>query len=163
MDLSRRGFVYSTGTLAMIAAFGPGFQQAASAAPTLTGEDLETLRKRWVDSLTGREFIPAAPATFAAAITALDTKASGLLGRVSPTDTRFFDNRDWAAGSSATANSNNMRMNYVDLQSIAIAWVTPGSIHEGSSSVLDVLKQGLAHMQDKVYNTNTTWWGNCWS
>lgn len=155
--------MYGSGAVAVAAAFGPSFLQAASAAPTLTGQDLELLRERWVDSLTGRKFIPDSPETFTAAIADLDSRADALLGLVSPTATRFFSNRDWAVGASDTVKSNMMRMNYVDLQVLATAWVTPTSKHFGSASVLGTVKQGLAHMHSSVYNTNTAWWGNWWS
>lgn len=161
--LSRRGFVYGSGAAAVMAAFGPSFLQAASAAPSLTGKDLELLRTRWVESLTGAQSIRNSPSTFTAAIAAMDSGVNGRLERVSPTATRFFDNRDWAIGATDTNKTNNMRMNYVDLQVLATAWATPGSIHEGSVAVLDVLKQGLAHMDTMIYNTTTKWWGNWWS
>ncbi len=163
MVLSRRGFVYGSGAAAVMAAFGPSFLQAASAAPALTGPDLEKLRKRWVDALTGRQLIPESPSIFAANIARMDRGVSGLLKKVSPTATRFFENRDWSVGASGTVKSNNMRMNYVDLQPLATAWATPGSAHEGSTTVLDVVKRGLEHMYTTVYNPSTDWWGNWWS
>ncbi len=163
MVISRRGFVYGSGAIAIAAAFGPSFLQAASAAPTLTGTDLELLRKRWVDSLTGRHLIPNSPATFASAIADLDARVDTLMSKVSPTDTRFFEDRDWSVGVTDTTKTNNMRMNYVDLQVLSIAWATPGSTHESSDPVLDVLKQGLEHMYSKIYNPSTSWWGNWWS
>ena len=163
MVFSRRGFMYGSGAIAVAAAFGPSFLQAASAAPALTGEDLELLRERWVDSLTGRQFIPDSPLTFASAIENLDSRVEGRLAKVDPTATRFFKDRDWAVGASDTAKSNNMRLNYVDLQTLAVAWATPGSAHQGSIDVLNVIEQGLEHMYTQIYNPSTTWWGNWWS
>ena len=155
--------MYGSGAIAVAAAFGPSFLQAASAAPALTGEDLELLRERWVDSLTGRQFIPDSPLTFASAIENLDSRVEGRLAKVDPTPTRFFKDRDWAVGASDTAKSNNMRLNYVDLQTLAVAWATPGSAHQGSIDVLNVIEQGLEHMYTQIYNPSTTWWGNWWS
>ncbi len=163
MVFSRRGFMYGSGAIAVAAAFGPSFLQAASAAPALTGKDLELLRNRWVDALTGRNIIPDSPSTFTAAIASQDSGVKGRLARVSPTPTRFFDNRDWSVGATDTNKTNNMRMNYVDLQVLATAWATPGSVYEGSGEVLDVLKQGLEHMYTTIYNPDTKWWGNWWA
>ncbi|MDQ4215532.1 polysaccharide lyase 8 family protein [Microbacterium capsulatum] len=136
----------------------------ASVRPLAVGvPELETLRTRWVETLTGRTIIAAAPSVFASAIARQDAQTDGLLAKVSPTATRYFSDQDWAIGATDIAKSNSLRMNYVGIQTLAISWATPGSRHEGSATVLDAALRGLAHMHDRVYNPDTTWWGNWWS
>ncbi|OFE16190.1 hypothetical protein BA895_20100 [Humibacillus sp. DSM 29435] len=162
ITLSRRTVLRGAGGLAVVAALAPSFAQAAAAAPGLTGADLEVLRARWVDSLTGRNLISGSPSTFADAIATLDQGVTARLAMVSPSDTQFFSDHNWG-GPQGTAQSNAMRLNYVDLQTMAVAWATPGSAHEGSAAVLDTVKAGLEHLHTTIYNENTDWWGNWWS
>jgi hyaluronate lyase len=136
----------------------------AHAAPLAVGEpEPEQLRLRWVDALTGRANITASPATFADAIARLDRRADALLAGVSPTPTRYFTSHDWAIGATEIAKSNEMRMNYAGLETLAIAWATPTSAHEGSPEVLRAIVDGLAHLHATVYHPGTDWWGNWWS
>ena len=140
----------------------PGPVRAAT--PLAVGvPELEALRARWVDSLTGRAVVAAAPATFADAIAGLDRSADRLLAQVSPTGTRYFAQHDWAVGATDLARSNEMRMNYSRLETLATAWATPGSKHEGSAEVLEAVTAGLAHLHSTIYHPGTSWWGNWWS
>ncbi|WP_309128202.1 polysaccharide lyase 8 family protein [Microbacterium sp.] len=125
--------------------------------------EIEALRARWVETLTGRTIISGSPTTFASAIARQDRATDALLSKVSPTATRFFSDQDWAIGATEIAKSNSMRMNYVGIQALAVSWATPGSKHQGSSAVRDAALRGLAHMHERVYNTATSWWGNWWS
>lgn len=161
--VSRRTALQGLTGLAIAGALGPAFARAAAAAPTLSAADLTSLRKRWVDAITGRGLIAASPGTFRDALAKLDGAVASRLSKVSPGPTQFFSDRNWSTGSTPVQNSNAMRMNYVDLQQLAIAWATPGSEHFGSEAVLATVKDGLAHMHATVYNPETQWWGNWWS
>lgn len=161
--LSRRTVLQGAGVTALAVALGPVFAQAAAAAPTLTGTDLETLRSRWVDDLTSRDVIAASPAAFAAQIKTMDSGVDKRLAAISPTATRYFSDKDWAVGATPTVKSNNMRLNFSDLQTMATAYATPGSRHQGSARVLAAVKAGLKHLNETVYNTETVWFGNWWS
>lgn len=125
--------------------------------------EIEALRARWVETLTGRSVITGSPATFAAAIARQDRGTDALLAKVSPTATRYFSDQDWSIGATEIAKSNSMRMNYSGIQNLAVSWATPGSKHEGSDVVLQAALRGLAHMHERVYNPDTEWWGNWWS
>lgn len=162
-QLSRRTVLQTTGVLALASALAPAFAQSAQAAPALTGPDLETLRSRWVDDLTSRRVLAADPTTFAAQIATLDRGVDTRLAAIDPTPTHYFRNWDWSVGATLIVRSNNMRMNYVELQTMAVAWATPGSRHEGSATVLAAVRQGLAHLHAEVYNPQTVWFGNWWS
>lgn len=161
--LSRRTMLTGAGITALAGAISPVFAQAAVAAPTLAGTDLETLRTRWVDDLTARTAITASPATFATQIAALDKAVDGRLAAIAPAKTRYFKDRDWSVGATELVKSNNMRMNYANLQTMATAWATPGSRHEASAQVLEAVRAGLAHLATAVYNPRTKWFGNWWS
>ncbi len=136
----------------------------AAVAPFEIGaSELEALRSRWVETLTGRSIVAASPTVFASAIARQDTQTDALLAKVHPTTTRYFSDQDWSIGPTDIARSNSMRMNYVGIQTLAVSWATPGSRHEGSATVLDAALRGLAHMDTQIYNTATAWWGNWWS
>lgn len=161
--VSRRTVLQAAGSMAIIGALGPGFAAAAAAAPNLTPAELEELRIRWVEDLTSRTTIIASPQTFTAQLAAMDRSVERMLTRISPTPTRYFDDLDWSLGATEIAKSNNMRLNYVSLQSMAVAWATPGSRYEASRDLLATVRAGLAHLHDNVYNPQTTWFGNWWS
>lgn len=141
----------------------PFTADAAAHAATLSDPDLESLRSRWVDSLTGRRLITASPATYKDAIASLDKGAAGRLAAIAPTATQYFGDHNWSTQSTDIANSNAMRLNYGDLETLALAWATPTSQYYGSSTVLTAVTDGLSHMYDTVYNEQTVWWGNWWS
>jgi len=129
----------------------------------VSSTDLEALRTRWVETLTGRSIISGSPATFASAIARQDKGTDALLAKISPTATRYFSDQDWSIGATDIARSNAMRMNYSGVQTLAVSWATPGSKHEGSPVVRDAALRGLAHMHERIYNPGTSWWGNWWS
>lgn len=165
MHTTRRGFLqFSSAALAasLIPAFVP---QSAGAVPLQVplAVGAPQLRERWVDALTSRRTIASAPARFADAVATLDKGVSNLLGQIAPTPTRYFSGTDWSVGATDLVRSNQMRMNYVNLEKLATAWATPGSVHERSSAVIDAVRAGLAHMHDTIYNPETSWWGNWWS
>jgi len=141
----------------------PITRSGAARAAELTDAELDALRNRWVDSLTGRQLISSSPATFTTAVAALDAKVAGRLARIAPTATQYFNDHNWAAGATDIANSNNMRLNYGDLETLAIAWATPTSQYFGAETVLTAVTDGMAHLYDTVYNEQTVWWGNWWS
>lgn len=161
--MPRRTVLKAAGITALATALGPVFARSAAAAPTLTGTDLETLRTRWVDDLTSRTIIAASPAAFVKQIAALDKSVDRRLAAIAPTPTRYFRDRDWSVGATEIVRSNNMRLNYSDLQTLATAWATPGSRHEGSVGVLQAIRSGLTHMSETVYSPQTVWFGNWWS
>lgn len=160
-EISRRHILQGA-VVAGLAVTVPGWEEAAVAAPAPLAGELETLRNRWVDSLTGRHLIPASPATYHAAIAALDSGADTRLKAIAPTPTRYFRNRDWTTESSLSGNSNNMRLNFTDLAQLATAWATPTSRHHHSTAVRDAVFAGLDHMYRTIYNEKTVVWGN-WS
>lgn len=166
--LSRRTLLHGAGAVGIAAALGPCFADAAAGAPRLTTADLEALRLKWVETVTSAAVIAAAPAPFAARITALDTLVSNHLNPSHArgmifAPTALFKDQNWAVGATEIAKSNAMRLNYSQLQTMAVMWATPTSKHYGSAVVLDHVRRGLQHMYDKVYNENQVWFGNWWS
>ncbi|WDH78317.1 polysaccharide lyase 8 family protein [Microbacterium esteraromaticum] len=165
MHTTRRGFLQLGGT-ALAASLIPGLlpSSAGAAPPPLSiAGGTEALRARWVDALTSRSIITADPTGFDDAIAALDRGTTALMQQIAPTGTRYFTSTDWTVGATDLLRSNQMRLNYVNLEKLATAWATPGSTHEGSSEVLDAVRTGLAHMHEQIYHPGTTWWGNWWS
>lgn len=166
--LSRRTLLEGGGALAIVAALSPYFAESAAAAPTLTPADLETLRLKWVEDLTSASIIESSPGTFAAKIRSMDT----LVGNFQNPEHRrgmvflpnkLFNDLDWTVGATEIAMSNNMRLGYSNLQTMATAWATPTSIWYGSESLLANIRRGLAHLNTHIYNDETVWFGNWWS
>ncbi len=78
-----------------------------------------------MDDLTSRTIIAGSPADFTSRIATLDRGVDNRLAAISPTPTRYFVNLDWSVGATPTVRSNTMRLGYVDLQRMAVAWATP--------------------------------------
>lgn len=165
MHTTRRGFLHLGGAALAASLIPMMVPHGAVAAPLRVpdGVGTDALRARWVDALTSASTISASPERFADAIATLDKGVTALLGQIAPTDTRYFTSADWAVGATDLLRSNQMRMNYVHLEKLATAWATPGSAHQGSPVVLDAVREGLAHLYERIYNPDTTWWGNWWS
>lgn len=166
--VSRRLVLQGAGSLALVAALAPCFAESAAAAPALTPADLETLRLRWVETLTSASVISADATPFAARIAALDTLVTNHLNPAHArgmvfAPTALFKDQNWAVGATEIAKSNAMRLNYSQLQTMAVMWATPTSKHYQSAVVLDHIRRGLKHMYDMVYNENQVWFGNWWS
>ncbi|GAB77557.1 hyaluronate lyase [Austwickia chelonae] len=140
-----------------------GSASAPGAAPAADPPELRLLRERWVDSLTGRAMIRAAPGAFAAAIGKLDKAVSDRSSKIAPTGTRYFSHHDWSVGKNPSENSESMRATYVDLALMARAWATPGSKYSGSGATLAAVLAGLEHMDKNVYHAQAQWTGNWWS
>lgn len=167
-QLSRRTLLHGAGALAIAGALAPCFEESAAAAPALTPADLEALRLRWVEDLTSASIVAASPSLFASRIASLDT----LVGNFQNPEhrrgmvflpTRLFDDLDWTVGATEIVKSNNMRLGYANLQTMATMWATPTSIWYGSDSLLANIRRGLAHLNTHIYNDETVWFGNWWS
>ncbi|MDQ6739073.1 MAG: twin-arginine translocation signal domain-containing protein, partial [Actinomycetota bacterium] len=122
-QLSRRSLLKGAGALSLAAAIGAVFTPMANAAATASPADLEALRQRWVDQLTGRTEIVAGDADFTTAIAGLDQAVQASVSLLVPgagTRTQVFSD------TSFTVDAQIVTV-YKRLAQMATAWATPGS------------------------------------
>ncbi|MCC2593725.1 polysaccharide lyase 8 family protein [Tessaracoccus sp. OS52] len=167
-QLSRRTILQGVGSLAIVAALAPCFEEAAAAAPTLLPADLEALRLKWVEDLTSASIILASPGTFAARVGAMDNLVGNFQNPAHARGMVFLPNAlfkdlDWTVGATDIVKSNKMRLSYSNLQTMATAWATPTSLWYGSDTLVATIRRALAHLHTHIYNDQTVWFGNWWS
>lgn len=157
--ISRRSILKGAGLAAAAAALGPVFAPIAANAAALTDADLEALRQRWIDQLTGRTAMAGGDPRFAAAIARLDRAAQGVRALFAAgvgTRTRVFTDADLGVDAQIVTT-------YKRLAQLATAWATPGSALEGDDVVLREILDGLADGHRLVYNAGQQEFGNWWS
>lgn len=155
LSFSRRNLLRGTGTLGLAVALGSAFAPIANAAPDA---DLEMLRQRWVDQLTGRTVVTTTDQDFVTALARLDgvvDNARSLLVADSAR-TRIFTDADLSADPKISTT-------YDRLYQMAKAWATPGSKHQGNPTVLAEVLAGLEDGHRLVYNDSQQEYGNWWN
>lgn len=153
MDIARRDLLSGFGAVGLAAALGSTFPTFAHAAPTLGDAELEALRQRWVDQLTGRHLITDDPA-FAEPLAALDravSKSQALLGGAD----RVFTDLGFDKEASITQT-------YRRLAQFATAWATPQSAHYQGEQLLGQALDGLKDTNRLIYNPDQPEFGNWW-
>lgn len=158
VDISRRTVLAGLGSLGLAAAVSQSFTGWAEAAPPLGDAEYETLRQRWVDLLTGRDQIEPSSPVFAAALATLDDSVDTILAKVDRTAGRtavFVDQ--------PLASDPSIPGGYTRFATLAKAWATPGSRHQGSATVLADVVAGLQDLHRLVYHAGQAEYGNWWS
>ncbi len=156
-SLSRRTLFKATGTAAVAAALGGAFAQMPQYAAALGGPEMERLRKRWVDQLTGRKAIVLGDADFARAIGTLDSGIAKTL-----TLLESGENRSEVFTDAPFSKEKNIRTTYSRLAQLATGWATPGSDYEADADLLEVIRAGLGDTYRLIYNPNQEEFGNWW-
>lgn len=156
--LSRRHMLKGAGALTFAGLLAGGFGPLAQAAQAATAEDLDSLRERWVDQITGRKLITAGDPDFAAALAALDNAVDASVALLLPAGSRVqvFSDAPFTADAQIVTT-------YKRLAQMATAWATPGSVHQGSTSLLGHMLAGLEDGNTIVYNSAQKEFGNWWS
>ncbi|MEV8148842.1 polysaccharide lyase 8 family protein [Arthrobacter sp. NPDC080073] len=153
---TRRSLLRGTGAVAVAAALGSVF---ASSATAMSASDLEPLRQRWVDQLTGRTAIATGDPRFNAVITRMDSAVASVRRLLVPgpgTRTRIFSDADLAQDAQIVTT-------YSRIETLAIAWATPGTAVQADPVVLQEITEGLTDGNRLVYNTAQPEFGNWWS
>lgn len=156
--LSRRHILKGAGALTFAGLLAGGFGPLAQAAQAATESDLEALRERWVDQITGRKLITAGDPDFAASLAALDNAVAASVALLLPAGSRVqvFSDAPFAADAQIVTT-------YKRLAQMATAWATPGSSHEGSTALLGHVLAGLQDGNTLIYNAAQKEYGNWWS
>jgi len=156
--LSRRHLLQGAGALTFAGLLTTGFAPLAQAAGNATDEQLDALRERWVDQITGRKLIRAGDADFTAALATLDAGVNAAVALLLPEGarTQVFSDAPLTVDAQIVTT-------YKRLAQMATAWATPGSSHENSSSLLGAVLAALADGNRLVYNAGQKEFGNWWS
>ncbi|WP_104088942.1 polysaccharide lyase 8 family protein [Arthrobacter sp. GMC3] len=156
--LSRRHLLQGAGALTLAGLLTTGFAPLAQAAGNATADQLDALRERWVDQITGRKLITAGDADFAAAMTGLDTAVNASVALLLPEGgrTQVFSDAPFTADAQVVTT-------YKRLAQMATAWATPGSSHENSTTLLAQILAALTDGNRLVYNAEQKEFGNWWS
>ena len=156
--LTRRHILQGAGALTFAGLLSTGFAPLAQAAERATGPELEALRERWVDQITGRKLITAGDSDFAASLAKLDAGVNDSVSKLLPVGTRgqVFADAPFTAEAHVVTT-------YRRVSQMAAAWATPGSAHEGSAPLLGHMLAALEDGNRLIYNSEQKEFGNWWS
>ncbi len=157
-ELSRRHIFQGTAALTFAGLLAAGFTPMAHAAETATPADLDALRERWVDQITGRTLIDPADPDFAAATATLDNAVAKSITLLAPRPGQLGVFTDASFSAEAQIVST-----YKRLAQMATAWATPGSRYMGSAALLDHILGALEDGNTYTYNDAQAEYGNWWS
>lgn len=142
----------------MAAAISQSFVGWSHAAAPLDDAELEELRQKWIDLITGRDVIDPSEEVFRAPLADLDETVDELLELLVPGEDRTQVFSDQTLDRDGTVSGG-----YTRIASMARAWSTPGSRHHESEDVLAGALAGLVDMHRLVYFAGQTEFGNWWS
>lgn len=157
-EVSRRHILQGTAALTFAGLLTGGFAPMAQAAEAATPADLQALRERWVDQITGRLLIDPADPDFKAAIASQDRAVAKSVSLLAPRPGKMGVFTDAPFSSEA-----QMVTSYKRLAQMATAWATPGSQYEGSAALLAQILGALEDGNTYIYNDGQAEHGNWWS
>ncbi|WP_125610091.1 polysaccharide lyase 8 family protein [Specibacter cremeus] len=157
-ELSRRHILQGTAALTFAGLLSAGFTPMAQAAEAATTGDLDALRERWVDQITGRLLIDPADPDFTAAIAGVDRAVANSVSLLAPRPGRLgvFTDAPFSADAQIVTS-------YKRLAQMAAAWATPGSRYQGSEVLLGQVLGALEDGNTYIYNDGQAEYGNWWS
>ena len=156
--LTRRHILKGAGALTFAGLLAGGFAPLAQAAEQATPDEMQTLRERWADQVTGRRLVTAGDPDYAVSLSALDAAVSDSLAKLLPEGTR-----PQVFGDNPFTSDVHMVTTIKRLAQMAAAWTTPGSRHEGSATLLAHTLAGLEDSNRLIYNTEQLEFGNWWN
>ncbi|WP_030982212.1 polysaccharide lyase 8 family protein [Streptomyces sp. NRRL S-1813] len=149
---SRRGFLATATASALGLAARPA--HATPGPATAAADEFAALRGRWCELTLGSGFDPAAP-PYAAALQETGALASTFQASMRPAAGSLWPDCRYDPPSGITQS-------YSRLATMAQAYVQPGTGRTGDPGLAAALVTGLGHLDDTVYNTATTRYGNWW-
>ncbi len=158
LELSRRNILRGTAALSLAGLLSGGFAPLAQAAEVATPDELDALRERWVDQVTGRTQVDEADPQFVAALATLDKAVGGFTTLLVPGPDRVQVFSDAAFTVDAQIVTT-----YKRLAQMATAWAMPGSAHKDSGSLLGHILAALTDGNRLIYNAEQAEFGNWWS
>ncbi|MER7170199.1 polysaccharide lyase 8 family protein [Streptomyces mesophilus] len=153
---SRRSFVAGAGSAALalgMGAFGAG---AALTAPAhaAEGDEVDGLRAKWRDILLGTG-VDASVEPFKSKLAALGTTARGYGSAMAPGDASLWPDLPFSG-------TDSLATNYVRLNTMAQAYLQPGTGLTGDKAFAARIVEGAEHVYTKVFNPATKPYGNGW-
>lgn len=156
--LTRRHILQGASALTFAGLLTGGFAPLAQAAQTATAPQLDALRERWVDQITGRKLITAGDGDFAASLAKLDAAVSDSVTKLLP-----VGNRVQVFADAPFSSDVHMVTTFKRLAQMATAWATPGSSHEGNLELRGHLLAALEDSNTLIYNAEQPEFGNWWN
>ncbi len=157
-ELTRRHILQGAGAITFAGLLAAGFAPLAHAAENAAPADLDALRERWVDQITGRTVVSAGDPGFANALAKLDTAVADSVAKLLPAS-----NRNQVFSDAAFTVDAHIVTSYKRLAQMATAWATPGSAYENSPTLLAQVLSALEDGNRLVYNAEQKEFGNWWS
>ncbi|MDG4856927.1 polysaccharide lyase 8 family protein [Streptomyces sp. T-3] len=153
---SRRSFVQGTGGAALavgLTTIGTGavFTDTAHAAEA---DEFDTLRAKWRDILLGTD-IDASVEPYRSKLAALGDKAAGYRSAMAPVDASLWPDLPFSG-------TDSLATNYVRLNTMAQAYLQPGTGLTGDKSLATRIIEGAEHVYTRVFNPSTEPYGNGW-
>ncbi|MGW9430258.1 lyase, partial [Streptomyces decoyicus] len=149
---SRRGFLATATAGALGLTARPA--RATPGPATAAADEFAALRGRWCELTLGSGFDPAAP-PYAAALQETGALAGTFQASMRPAAGSLWPDCRYDPPSGITQS-------YSRLATMAQAYVQPGTGRTGDPGLAAALVTGLGHLDDTVYNTATTRYGNWW-
>ena len=143
---------------------------AGSLCPSLSADEYDTLRARWVGVLRGSDTFNPADTDFATALDGIETAvASNGSSRDPVTGTGYWDTLNTSVGRTSlwsdlasTSDSYHVTLSYRRLSAMALAWSAHGSSLQGNATLLADIIGGLDWMYANRYNETKTKYDNWW-
>ncbi|CAH1200753.1 hypothetical protein PAECIP111893_01554 [Paenibacillus plantiphilus] len=124
-----------------------------------SADEYDALRLRWYEMLTGGDYDPA------------DVDIAGVIGTITDKAQTNWDSMNklqtgrtylWSDLANGATNPTHIRLSYVKLYEMALAYRSAGSPLHGNSGLKDSVLDGLKYLNDMYYNDTVTPYGNWW-
>lgn len=155
--LSRRTFLLSSISTGLVLSYGNIFNFAA--AQVLDGINYQQLASRWVDIITGRNLINPKDQRYTNALTGLDKQVKKFLD-----DLELNQNRQQIFKSIPlnTNKSPPITQTARAINTILIAWSTPGSEYFNNKQILEIAISAFQDFLTLCYNPSQEEYDNWW-
>ncbi|MFG3367679.1 polysaccharide lyase 8 family protein [Streptomyces sp. NPDC090032] len=130
-------------------------------------DEYAALRGTWRDLILGTGFTPTAE-PYRTLLANIGTSAQSYLSSMAPADGSLWPDRSYAdpdpdTDAESYTFSANMNDSYSRLNTMAQAYVQPGTGLTGDTALRDAVLSGLDHLYADVFNENATQYGNWWN
>lgn len=158
MNVSRRKFLMTSASVAVITAFSGVFKAIANTKP-LDNQVYRQLCQRWGDIITGRNLIKNGDTRYASAIQGLDKNVARVLDDLirEPNRTSVFRSSDLTANKSPDITKTARAA-----LTLATGWATPGSQYYQQENVLQDAINALNDFLKLRYHPGQEEYGNWW-
>ncbi|CCK25337.1 hyaluronidase [Streptomyces davaonensis JCM 4913] len=164
---SRRGFLTASTASALTFTLPTPVGVAAEERAAEDADEFATLRAKWRTLILGEGFSPTAE-PFKSRLAELGSTAGQLRSTMAPAAGSLWPDLVYADPEPDTDQesygySGNLNSSYNRLNTLAQAYIQPGTGLTGDSTLRTAVLTGLDHLHSEVYNENQTRYGNWYS